>query len=781
MQPLTIDNLTFSRASQRTHPTTGATVAANVPIVETFSDIVPIAVADIAALNGELYLGKLSNGQHVYIDAASNLSTTPNGEPPLLPWLTNKFASVITPAGSLLRSNGAEPASIYRRSAADNYASETKVLDFVAGFPSWNSGYGHSLDYAAGGAYTSSGMSYASDGNTIWIAEYGNGAYKQSTTIAWRCVYRSDDDGATWTKCFTFPSLANLHIHALFYDAPTGNLYCSVGDLGASTASTIGIWKSTDRGNTFTLVPAAQQCQPVSAIRFNGYLLWGTDEAPTGVWLHNPATDALTRYSIDYNDSSSINWNGVGYWQAALGDYAVMLCTQSTDTVYHAYIAHKDDLTRWYKLVDSTAGWSRPTPRTDGALLIKPSDSVSTPATVKISGVERRSWPAFWTDQACSPFVTAAAPWTVSTGAVIAGAGPNGLDVYRVGSLTTAKRPVTAGARIEMSTYARNPLGISSGSLIMQVTWYTAANAVISQFQRAITFNLMDASEWRWFRVYRDAPANATQLDLRFFWSGTYNASTAYFELAGPTVNDTMDQGYERYTRVAESAYVDKSAGASWAVFDRAWPRWDYYLMQGNRTLLTVSDLDTGAAWSVVYDATAQGFSATNGATTVAGAAVRCMGRAGPTCYFTQSGLDRRNFAPADWPAYGVRVTAGAAQLVVWDRINRTAQTYSLGTFAAARLRITFPGSGVAHAPIWVDTAVADSDLFDLLLRGVWQVAARSLTLARRSVARTLPARDAIVQLTARPGPQLTLASRSVARALPRRTAALTLPARPEG
>lgn len=60
-------------------------------------------------------------------------------------------------------------------------------------------------------------------------------------------VWRSTDAGATWTMVLDLDDAK--HVHAVRYNAATGNVWASIGD---ATFDGIGLWKSTDQGATWT-------------------------------------------------------------------------------------------------------------------------------------------------------------------------------------------------------------------------------------------------------------------------------------------------------------------------------------------------------------------------------------------------------------------------------------------------------------------------------------------------------------------------------------------------
>lgn len=305
--------LVFSRASARTNPETGAEIASGTAHTTTISEIVPTGISEIAGSDGYTYVGRFSDGRYVFNGSGGTYTST-NGEPPYS-LLFAGATSRITPADTCLRFTSAEPSVVYRRPAP--YTTETEVHTLERG-------------YVAGGisgtnTYASPSMGFDANGSTLIIGEYSNTAGIKDSEDPPRYLHRSEDDGLTWAVIDPTGATPNTHCHAVFFDSVTGNWYASYGDV----SPTRGIYKSTDDGETwaqaigptvaalYDVVP-----QPVSALRFGDSIVWGSDEGPSALWVHDPLTDTVTRPAVDYADSSiGITWSGVLYNLAKVGNY----------------------------------------------------------------------------------------------------------------------------------------------------------------------------------------------------------------------------------------------------------------------------------------------------------------------------------------------------------------------------------------------------------------------------------------------------------------------------
>lgn len=714
-----LNSLTFSRASARTNPETGAEIASGVAYTPTVREIVPTGISEVAGSDGYFYVGRLSDGRYVF-NGSGGIYTSTNGEPPYTLLVASATVSRITPSDTFLRFGG-EPADVYRRPAP--YTSETKVHTLQRGGVATNGVSGTRT-------YASPGMDFAANGNTILIGEYSNTAGIKDSANPPRYLHRSIDDGATWNVIDPVTAVPYTHVHSLFYDDVTGNWYLSYGD---SPASVIGIYKSTDDGETWTRVggPTIAEeygviIQPVAPIRFGDYIVWGTDSAPTGLWIHDPNTDTFERARFGYQDSaSSVLWMGAAYNVACVNDVLLVIPAQGPEG--YATIWATDDMRTSWKVLDmDNYGFTQPLVRDDGSFLVKPSQSTSG-NFAKVAGLTTRTHSTIATDEAAVCLTDSTTPlngtfWSVAVGELIGTTGPGGMTAYKAGDFRRSGAgnavAVGAGENVELGVWVRNPLSISASAILLfEVQAFNSSNTAIGYDQKGMTADKFSTDEWRYFTFRYTTPANTAKLAMRLFMSGvTYDASTTYLEVAGLSATTTPDAGTETHDRAAESATVDKTVGSAWGVYDRAFPNWDTGDMVGNKTLLTLTDVATSAYLSVLYNATSGAFEITDGSTTETGATVRSMGLGNRQRIRTTSTY-RIHFDERDFLAYGVRRTGGTTQLVVWDRVNRAVATYTApGSFAPSNLRITFPASGVLHVPSFASRDLTDAQVFNALM-----------------------------------------------------------------
>jgi hypothetical protein len=714
-------SLTFSRASARTNPETGAEIASGTAYTTTISEIVPTGMSAVVNSDGYTYIGRLSDGRYVF-NGPSGIHTSTNGEPPYTVLVNGAAVNRITPNDTFLRFSQTEPGTIYRRPAP--YTTETLVHTLQRGFVVWNGPSGTNIS-------ASNAMGYAAHGNTIIVGEYSNSVgIKDDPIDPPRYIHRSTDDGATWSVIEPIGPEANTHVHTLYYDDPTGNWYLCYGD---HTATIIGIYRSTDDGLNWTRLfgPTIASeygsiLQPVSAFRFGDYIVWGSDETPTGLWLHDTRDDTLTRFRCDYSDTGStpiVTWTGIAYNTAQIGEFLIVAPSQGQEEYHKVYVT--DDLQHFWKLVDmETAykGFSQPLVRSDGSFLIKPSQ-VGSDNFVKVDGITRRTHAAIATDEAVDALAESAIPmdatfWNIAVGEYKDTSGPGGMRVYKLGDFRfPTQQNVSAGQTVEMTVWLRNPFKLDDTTNIMfEMYGLDAVPALTFLDQKVMYTNSLRAEDWTRCTFRKVMPANTVKVSCRLLMQNTtYNASTAYIEAAGLTVSTTPHADIETHNRAAESATVDKSVGGAWGVYDRVFPRWDTYELTANKTLLTLTDVDTSAYLSVIYNATSKAFEITDGSTTETGATVRCMGSRKHILLRTTSTL-RSHYGEHDFLSYGVRRTSGGVELVVWDKVNRVvAAVAAPAGFAPSNLRITFPASGVLHVPSFASAELTNAQTFSAL------------------------------------------------------------------
>lgn len=123
---------------------------------------------------------------------------------------------------------------------------------------------------------------FAALGTAAFVSEYGDVNQPDNP----RRIYRSWDDGATWSIVYCPPPQIGHHNHKIVADPSTGRIYQSFGD------TTQGILCSPDLGETWTLVH--DYYQPTEAVARPGAVYWGQDgsgpasvqrlDTNTGLW-----------------------------------------------------------------------------------------------------------------------------------------------------------------------------------------------------------------------------------------------------------------------------------------------------------------------------------------------------------------------------------------------------------------------------------------------------------------------------------------------------------------
>jgi hypothetical protein len=108
---------------------------------------------------------------------------------------------------------------------------------------------------------------FAALGTTVFVSEYGDVNQPDNP----RRIYRSADDGATWSVVYDPPAQFGYHNHKIVADPITGRMYQSHGD------TTHGILCSIDLGESWSLLH--DYYQPTEAIARPGAIYWGHDGA----------------------------------------------------------------------------------------------------------------------------------------------------------------------------------------------------------------------------------------------------------------------------------------------------------------------------------------------------------------------------------------------------------------------------------------------------------------------------------------------------------------------
>ena len=176
----------------------------------------------------------------------------------------------VTPQGSVLVGVGDQwdTLEICELHRSTDGATFTKIMDFVdGGLVWWN------IDSDPEGY--------------VFCSEYGTKAYPNNA----RKIYRSTNDGATFSMIYDPDPVENYHNHGILIDPYDYNvIYQSIGDAGNRT-----ILKSTDRGNTWTAPVGLVGYQPTSGVVFKDYILWAKEVSPMGALKHDKTTDTVTQ------------------------------------------------------------------------------------------------------------------------------------------------------------------------------------------------------------------------------------------------------------------------------------------------------------------------------------------------------------------------------------------------------------------------------------------------------------------------------------------------------
>lgn len=159
-----------------------------------------------------------------------------------------------------------------------------RTTGYDSGTPTWTKvleSATHTLAFTLRWAYSCSG-------STIVVAPY-DGAVPPNRS-AKQAVYKSTDDGMTWAEIYDHgqDGTGARHIHGLAIDPYRNAIWLSLGD----SASNRGIKVSWDGGTTWQSVSTTMQ--PTVIYAFPECIVFGTDQAPNGVWrIDNPSTTSL--------------------------------------------------------------------------------------------------------------------------------------------------------------------------------------------------------------------------------------------------------------------------------------------------------------------------------------------------------------------------------------------------------------------------------------------------------------------------------------------------------
>jgi len=87
-------------------------------------------------------------------------------------------------------------------------------------------------------------------------------------------IYKSEDNGQTWSICYTFPKNTIRHVHGVFYDKYTKKTWVTTGDRDDECI----IANTSDDFKTLNIVKqGAQKYRAVSLLFYKEHIIYGTD------------------------------------------------------------------------------------------------------------------------------------------------------------------------------------------------------------------------------------------------------------------------------------------------------------------------------------------------------------------------------------------------------------------------------------------------------------------------------------------------------------------------
>ncbi len=200
-------------------------------------------------------------------------------------------------------------------------------------------------DYTTSGRITALAVApdCAPNGCRLWVGAAGGGIWRTDNALS--------GSGANWT--FVSSGFATNAIGTLTYDAAHGVLYAGTGEPNASGDSEagMGIYKSTDGGNTWTQLPGSagygtgfygRSISSIVVDPTNANILYvgvargvrGVSSVTGGATSNPPVAAALGLYkSTDGGNTFSLIWNGAG---SVRGVNHVELDPYDPSTVYAA-------------------------------------------------------------------------------------------------------------------------------------------------------------------------------------------------------------------------------------------------------------------------------------------------------------------------------------------------------------------------------------------------------------------------------------------------------------
>lgn len=143
------------------------------------------------------------------------------------------------------------------------------------------------------------------------------GVYQTTDTFTSINVYRSIDDGATWTAWYAFPGIASSnprrirHIHGVQYDPFSRRVYFMAGD----NEDAAGIYRVTADASTIEKVvtkeTAGHNARAIGLMFFPEFLVWACDSQPLG-YLVRMARSEIGQVSPSVERVYQLNSSGWG-------------------------------------------------------------------------------------------------------------------------------------------------------------------------------------------------------------------------------------------------------------------------------------------------------------------------------------------------------------------------------------------------------------------------------------------------------------------------------------
>ena len=168
----------------------------------------------------------------------------------------------------------------------------------TTGYPTGSPTWAKVLEAASNTLSWTLRWAYSCSGQTVVVAPY-DGAVPPGRA-AKQAVYKSTDDGVTWAEIYDHgpqDGTGSRHIHGAAIDPYRDAIWISLGD----SAGNQGIKVSWDGGTVWQTVSTTMQ--PTAIYAFPECVVFGTDQAPNGVWrIDNPSATSLVvapAYLID--------------------------------------------------------------------------------------------------------------------------------------------------------------------------------------------------------------------------------------------------------------------------------------------------------------------------------------------------------------------------------------------------------------------------------------------------------------------------------------------------